>query len=146
MELCRELHAENGLFTLDENKVREMLHKAFNQEGAIIGVIGGKGKLEALILMLISNFWYSSDRHLEELFVYVRPPFRETKDFETDNRFSRARQLTEFSKWCSDQSSLPLVIGVMSDTRTEGKIRLYRRYFGEPLGTFFFYAKKKFAA
>ena len=36
MVLCRDLHNENGIFTLDENKVRSVLRRAFNKEGGIL--------------------------------------------------------------------------------------------------------------
>lgn len=146
MQVCRELHTENGLFPLDEALVRDMLRRAFNRDKGILGVIGMPGKLEAISYMLVSNFWYSSHPHLEELFVYVRPQFRETQDLPQDQKFSRVRALAEFAKWCSDETGFPLIIGVISDERTEGKVRLYRRYFGDPIGNFFYYsADKKFA-
>lgn len=142
MELCRELHRENGLFPLNELKVREMLRRSFNRQGGILGVIGQPDALEGMIYMLVSSFWYSTQPHLEELFVYVRPAFRETKELEGEQKFSRVRALAEFAKWCAETSTFPLVIGVISDERTEGKIRLYQRYFGKPVGNFFYYAPK----
>jgi hypothetical protein len=37
---------------------------------------------------------------------------------------------------------IPLAIGVMSNTRTEAKIRLYERVFGAPAGVYFLYNAK----
>ena len=37
MEICRALHAENGLFAMNEQKVRDMLNRAFTNQGAIVG-------------------------------------------------------------------------------------------------------------
>jgi hypothetical protein len=34
---------------------------------------------------------------------------------------------------------MPLLIGVLSNSRTEAKIRLYKRHFGEPAGAYFLY-------
>ena len=133
MELSRQLWKENGLFELNENKVRSMFRKAFNREGGILGVIGAPGSIEGMICMVISSFWYSDNPHLEELFNYVAPKYRKTRN---------AVELVAFAKWCSDESGFPLVIGVISNERTEGKVRLYQRQLDKPIGNFFFYKKK----
>jgi hypothetical protein len=130
MGLCRQLHNENALFKINEDKVRTMLRRAFNREGGILGVIGEPGKVEGMIYMLVSNFWYSDDPHLEELWAYVVPAYRKSKN---------AIELMDFAKWCSDQSGFPLIIGVISNERTAGKVRLYQRQFQSPIGNFFFY-------
>jgi hypothetical protein len=113
-----------------------MLRKAFNREGGILGAIGSPGSIEALIYILVSSFWYSNESHLEELFTYVAPQYRKSRN---------AVELMHFAKWCVDQSGLPLVIGILSNERTAGKVRLYQRQFDKPAGNFFFYAKKNAA-
>jgi hypothetical protein len=130
MVLCRELHAENGMFPLNEEKVRRHLRKAFNKEGGILGVIGEPGKLESMIYMTISTFWYSDQAHLEELFLYVRPEYRKSRN---------ALELMQFARWCSLNTGFPLIIGVISEKQTVGKVRLYRRNLGRPVGAFFLY-------
>lgn len=130
MQVCRELHEENGLFDMDETMVRAMLRRAFDRRGGIIGVIGGPGAIEAVIFLIISNFWYSQQPHLEELFSYCRPQYR---------RSGHAKSLVEFAKRCSDELYMPLVIGIVSNIRTEAKVRLYRRQLSEPAGAFFVY-------
>lgn len=134
MELCRMLHRENGIFSLDEDKVRSTLRRAFNREGGILGVIGKKGTIEAIIYMSLGEFWYSRDTHLEEYFSYVKPEYRKSKD---------AMDLVQFARWCADSSNMYLIIGIMSDQRTAGKVRLYQRSLGEPIGAFFLYPKKE---
>ncbi len=138
MRLCLLLHEENGLFPVNQDKVRAMMRRAFNRDGGVLGVIGESGKIEAMIFMLVSTFWYSDQPHLEELFSYVHPDYRKSKN---------AVDLMEFAKWCSDQSGFPLVIGVISNERTAEKVRLYQRQFDKPMGNFFLYlagdAKKK---
>jgi len=47
--------------------------------------------------------------------------------------------LCDFAKKVSDTIGLPLVIGVLSNQRTKGKIKLYERQFGEQSGAFFLY-------
>lgn len=136
MDLCRALHADNGLFSFNEEMVLGMLYHAFDRKGGIVGVIDGKDKIEAALLMLLSNFWYSKDTHLEELFSFVRPECRKS---------DHAGLLIEFAKKCSDEMSkhagtkIPLVIGVITNKQMEAKIRLYRKSLGMPTGAFFVY-------
>lgn len=116
------------MFSMNETKVQAMLDKAFNQQGAIIGALGPTGAIEGAIFMLISNFWYSNDWHLEELFSYVRPEHR---------RSTNAKELINFGKRCSDELGIPLVIGVISNERTKAKVGLYQRQLADPVGAFF---------
>jgi hypothetical protein len=37
---------------------------------------------------------------------------------------------------------MPLMIGVMSNSRTDAKVKLYERQFGNPAGSFFLYGVK----
>lgn len=128
MALCRELHKENGLFTLTEEKVQSYLDRAFNRNGAIIGVIGERGRIEGAIYLMISDFWYSDDWHLAELFSYVLPQYRKS---------SNAKDLIAFAKRCALELKLPAVIGIISNERTEAKVNLYRRQLGTAVGAFF---------
>lgn len=131
MDLCRRLHQENGLFTLHEGRVRDIIRMATSKKGGFLGVIGEPGeKIEGIICMIISLFWYSEDWHLEELFSYVHPDFRKS---------TNAKNLISFAKRCSDELKIPLVIGVISNDRTEQKVRLYQRQFDKANGAFFVY-------
>lgn len=129
-ELCKMLHAENGLFPMDDDLVHETMQKGIEKQGGILGVIGPEGgPLEGIIYMLISNFWYSRKPHLEELFNFVHPDHRKS---------DHAKALIEFAKKCANDD-IRLVIGVVSNTRTEAKVRLYERRLGKPAGAFFVY-------
>lgn len=130
MQLCRELHKENALLGMNENKVREVMRGAFAQKMGIIGLIGEPGKLEAAIYLTFGKFWYSDSDHLEELFNYVRPAYR---------RSTNAKDLIQFAKKCAEDVGLPLVIGVLSNERTEAKVKLYERQLKKPAGAFFIY-------
>ncbi len=132
MEMCRELAEENGQFPMNEAKVTEMLHRAFSGQGAIIGVLGRDGRVEGSILLIINQFWYTDSWCLEEVFSYVRPEFR---------RSSNAKDLIMFSKRCSDELQIPLVIGVVSNIRTQAKVGLYTRQLSAPVGAYFIYGK-----
>jgi hypothetical protein len=76
--------------------------------------------------------WYSDHEVLEEKAIFIHPDYRSAKG-------GRARRLCEFSKNTADSLGIPLIIGVLSNNRTEAKVRLYKRQFGEPSGAFFLY-------
>lgn len=133
MELCRELHKENGLFSMNESFVRQALRMAFMEHGGIIGLIGDPGKIEAAIYIKFGTFWYSDQFHLEELFNYVRPQYRKS---------TNAKDLINFAKRCAEELNLPLVIGVITNDRTEAKVRLYKRQLHNTAGAFFVYNSK----
>lgn len=134
-------HKENGQFNLAPEKVDYFLSRALcpqtipewdtGPRGAI-GVIGDVGALEALVFVTISSYWYSHDRHLEEFLVFVDPESR---------RSNHARALVEWMKLQSDRTGLPLVTGIISNTRTEAKVRLYERMLPK-VGAFFLYGQK----
>jgi hypothetical protein len=69
---------------------------------------------------------------LEEKAVFIHPDYRTAKG-------GRARKLCHFAKETADTLDLPLMIGVLSDQRTEAKVRMYEREFGKPSGAFFLY-------
>lgn len=128
MHLCRELQSENALMPMNQDRVLQYLRRAFNSEGAICGVIGDVGRIEGAIYLVIGNFWYSDQWHLEEFFNFVRPQYR---------RSNNAKDLIGFAKRCSDEIGIPLVIGIISNERTEAKVRLYERQLAKPSGAFF---------
>jgi hypothetical protein len=127
MQMCRENHAENGQFSFSESRVAGMVDRAFNNGGAVIGVVGSN-RIEGMILLLISQFWYTEDWCLEELQNYVSPEFR---------RSTNAKDMIKFGQRCSDEIGIPLVIGVVSNERTKAKMELYRRQLGDPVGGYF---------
>ncbi len=139
--LFLQSHNENGQFTLAPEKVDWIMSRALNPEmipdwdtGArsVIAVIGPPGALEALALMSVDTYWYTNERHLGEYLVYVDPEQRKS---------GHARALVEWMKHQSDITGLPLLTGVISNTRTEAKVRLYRRLVPY-VGAFFLYRGK----
>jgi len=133
LQMCRSLHEENGISHVDWTHVAGVMMNGINGEGAIIGVIGEPGKVEGMIYLQMSRFWYSTDTFLEELFNYVRPEFR---------RSNNAKALIDFAKSAANRFDVPLLIGIISNHRTEEKIRLYQRRLGEKAGAFFLYNAK----
>lgn len=130
MRICHDLHQENGLFSFDDAKVRDKIQKCLYQRGGIMGVIGDPGKIEAAICMTLGQAWYTTDWCLEEFFAFTLP---------THRRSTNTNELIIFAKACAEQLDLPLMIGILSNERTEAKVRLYQRKFGAPAGAFFLF-------
>lgn len=128
MDLCRLLHEENGLFDMKDDCVRALLRRAFILDRAMLGVIEETGKVVACVLLTVETIWYSDEcRFLQEIFNFVHAGHR------TSNY---AKSLIDFAKHSSDELGIPLLIGVLSNKRTEAKVRLYKRQL-EPCGAFF---------
>lgn len=135
MLLLNVMHAEGGVMPLDCMEASAMFHRAFNRQGGILAVIGEPGDIKAMIYLLISKFWYTREYHLEELFNFVRPDMRTSKE-------NYARKMIEWAKEASVEIGLPLTIGVLTNQRMEGKVRLYQRSLGVPAGAWFVYNSK----
>lgn len=133
MAMCRRLHAENGLFTLDDKKVRECLRKWYDGEGGVVGVIGEPGKLQASTCLMIGSFYYTNDWHLEEHWNFVDKDFRRSRN---------AEALIEFGKDTADKMGIPLFTGIITNRQMAGKVRLYQRLLGHPAGAYFVYNAK----
>lgn len=130
LEMCKRLHKENGLFSLNEEKVQACIRKYYERAGVIVGVIGLPGKLEASTCLQLSDFYYTDEWHLAELWNFVDEPHR---------RSHNAEALIEFGKSCADKMKMPLFTGIITNKQMAGKVRLYRRALGNPTGAFFIY-------
>lgn len=129
-----DLHMENGVFSVDEAKVRGVIQGATQQrdgEFGFIGLIRGE-KIEGSVGLTLTQWWYTSEWCLQEHWCFVNKDFRDK---------NHARRLVDFSKWCADRMSVPLAMGVVSTTRTEAKERLYRRSL-TPVGGLFMHSSK----
>ena|SRR5712675_1124810 len=135
-------HAENGIFPLAEDKVRWFVNRILypetipaNDTGTrgVMGVIGPVGAaLEAIVFIVIGTFWYSGDKHLEEMTVFVDPNHR---------RSGHAVALLNWMKAQVELTGLPLMTGILSNHRTEAKCRLYQRQLPK-MGEFYFVRPK----
>ena len=134
MRLTRLACGEDDQHSYNENKVREIVNLHFDKRGGMIGVVGERGQeLKAYIIMVVTQVWYSDDWHCQELSLFVAPDHR---------RSTYARQLMAFAKHVSESLNLDLTIGVLSNARTEAKVRLYQRQFPQK-GAFFVYSPAK---
>lgn len=123
------LHAENGMGKLSPDRSWAIIHKGTRKEGGIIGVIEKDGQIVASIGLALSQWWYSDDWHVEELWSFVHP------DHRTDHHFE---DLLQFAKWVADSMSLPALLGILTVARAEAKTRLYRKYLPQ-VGALFLY-------
>lgn len=128
LQMCRDGFDEHGQFTMSEARVDEMMDLAFGRGGAIIGVVGDTGALQASIYLRIDRQWYTDEWSISELWNYVIPDYRKS---------THAKEMIAFGKRCSDEIGIPLTIGVVSNDRTRAKMELYRRQLGEPVGGYF---------
>ena len=133
-ECCRlaiEAVKENALVKPDMNKLLEHIYSSLTNNHGIMGVIGPVGgSLEGGVMLRMGSLWYSSELVLEEKVLFVSEEFRSAKG-------GRARKLIEWSKGVSDRLGIPLEIGILSNERTHGKMKLYERAFGQPSGIYF---------
>jgi hypothetical protein len=133
MELALQACEENGFVDPNPHKLLAEIWPALNLDHGLVGIIqDGGGQLEGAILLRVGPMWYSDANVLEERAIFIHPEFRNAKG-------GRARRLCEFSKRAADTLEVPLMIGVLSNHRTEAKVRLYERQFGKPSGAFFLY-------
>lgn len=136
MALVKDATLENAFVAPDVVKLLNEIYPALMQIDGVVGIIGERGKkLEGAVLLRTGTIWYSDEIVIEEKGIYVDPAYRSAK-------VGRARKLAEFAKAYSDTLNIPLAIGVLSNQRTEAKIRLYEREFGAPAGVFFLYNGK----
>lgn len=136
MELAMNACAENGFLSPSPARLATEIWPALCQDHGIIGIIGEPGeKIEGAVVLRIGTMWYSDSPVVEEKAIFIDPEYRSAKG-------GRARKLCEFSKKVSDALGIPLIIGVLSNSRTEAKVRMYKRQFGEPAGAFFLYGAK----
>lgn len=134
MRLAITACEENGFLNASAELLAKEIWPALNQDHGLCAVIGPTGTqdIEGLVLIRIGAMWYSKSIVAEERAIFVYPKFRSAKG-------GRARKLCEYSKHVADTLQIPLLIGVLSGTRTAGKCKMYQRIFGEPKGMFFLY-------
>jgi hypothetical protein len=136
MDLALAACEENGLIRPNPIKLLNEIWSSLNLHHGVVGIVGEPGKpIEAAVLLRAESMWYSDDLILNERAVFVAEQFRAA-------RGGRARLLVEFAKTAADKLGIPLIIGIMSDQRTEGKVRLYERQMGKSSGAYWIYNGK----
>jgi N-acetylglutamate synthase-like GNAT family acetyltransferase len=136
IRLLVQMHQENGLFPFSINRVRELVRMVLDAPKkplatpAMIGVIGTPTDMQATIGLMVSRIYYTDEWHLGDLWVFVRPDCRKS---------THAKALLEFGKRTASDLGLKFMSGVVSNARTEEKMRLYRRRLGTSVGGYFLY-------
>ena len=131
MQLAVEAAKENGFLDASAALLLKAIWGPLNQDHGIIGCIG-TDPVEGMVVLNVGKIFYSDTECLEERTLYLRPEYRNASG-------GRAKKLVEFSKSAADALGIPLLIGVLSNQRTEAKVRLYQRMLGEPSGAFWIY-------
>jgi hypothetical protein len=131
MAMALKASAENSFVQPLPERLLEEIYPPLCLDRGIVGIIGGiDDPYQGAIVLRIGKMWYSNEDVLEEKAVFVDPVYRAAKG-------GRARLFCEFAKRAALEMNLPLLIGVLSNDRTEAKVRLYERQFGKPAGAFF---------
>jgi len=122
---------EGFVFPPDRDVILQYVKEIMNQNGGIIGVIYDHDNklVEGVIGLRLDKFWFSDQWFIKDIFMYVHPEFR---------RSTRAKCLIAFAKDCAKKMNIPLLMGIMSNIRTEAKAKLYERQMNRA-GSFFVY-------
>lgn len=132
--IARWLGEDNALIPVNYDEALRQLHAALNAQGSeagntVIGLAGTPNDIKGAIVLRVqqgdSGHW-----RLAERFIAVPPG---------EHTYGTSAKLMAFARWAAGKMNLPLDIGVSSRKRTEAKLRLYRRQFGEPKRLFFYY-------
>ena len=136
MDIAVAASNENGFLDANPGRMLQEIYPALCRDHGLVGIIGTPGgPIEGAILMRIGKMWYSEADVLEERGIFIHQDYRNAKG-------GRAAKLCEFAKKTSDALGLPLIIGVLSNHRTAGKVKMYQRIFGESAGAFFLYGAR----
>jgi|SRR5215469_1283598 len=133
MKLAVMAADEAGVREPDSNLLLQDIWPALHLDKGIVGIIGAPGApIEGAVLLRVGTLWYTNEPMLEERSTYVHPAYRHA-------RGGRASKLCEFSMKASQTLGMPLTIGVLSNYRTQAKVRMYRRMLGPPAGAYWLF-------
>jgi hypothetical protein len=137
MRLAVTACEENGFLNASTEALAKEIWPALAMDHGLCPVIGPpSGEIQGLALLRIGSMWYAPQTTvLEEKAIFVYPKYRAAKG-------GRAALLCEYTKKVADTLAIPLIIGVLSNTRTIAKVKMYTRIFGEPAGAFFLYGAR----
>ena len=123
---------ENAFVRPSPVKMATMIWGALTHQNGLVGVVSDDPEvIQGAVLLTFGETWYSEERIIEERAIFIHPDYRFAKT-------GLAKKLALFSKRISDDFALPLIIGVVSNARTEAKCRMYERLFpDEKAGAFF---------
>jgi len=129
---------ENAFVRPNPAKMATMIWRALTHQIGLVGVISDDpATIQGAVLLTFGETWYSDIRILEERAIFIHPDYRLAKT-------GLAKRLALFSKKVADDfGGMPLIIGVVSNARTEAKCRMYQRLFpDQKAGEFFLHNAK----
>ncbi len=121
------LYKENALFTLSRERAMQTFRKATHGQGGIIGLIETDKGLVGSVGLYLEQYWYTDDYHLSEYYNFTHPDHRKS---------GYAQDLIDFAKWCNENMSVMLMMGIISNVQTLAKIRMYSKKL-KLIGAFF---------
>lgn len=126
LDLLRVMHREAPAGAWSEAKVRDAIHGCLTTGAVILSL--SNGNPVATLGLCTGEWWWSDEPILQERWVFVHPQHR---------RAPHARALLDMARTIANAAHLPLLSGVTSGVRTAGKVRLFMRAFGSPIGASF---------
>ena len=127
-DLLMFLYAENAPFKMNESKVREMIRRGADDKDVIIAVVDAPdGTIAGSVGACFEQWWHTDDWHIGEMWNFVHPNHRHS---------THAKDLITYMKWVAEQMNMSLHMGIITGTKMEAKIRLYRRQI-QPVGALF---------
>lgn len=133
MSLFVQANDENGIERMAPEKLLNIVWPSLHQDGGIVGVIGEPGtEPQGVVLLRVETLWYSDSPVISEKLIFVHHNYRSAKG-------GRAGKLCDFCKKVADELEMPLIVGVISNERTKGKVKMFERHLGEPIGAYFLY-------
>ena len=125
-------YSENALYKMSAKKVRDMIEQGTRSRDVIIGVAESPdGKIAGSIGAYFMQWWFSDEWSICELWNFVHP----------DHRKSPIRygvELIQYGKWLAENMKMPLHMGILTATRMEAKVKMYKRQLNQS-GAIFIY-------
>lgn len=118
LDLLRVRHGEEGVGSFDEDCVLQTLRRGIQRQFAMVGVIRGKKGIEASIGLFVDQPWYSREGYLSDRWAVVGIGYRKSE---------HAKNMLQFAKWSAHEIGFPLVMTMIQNEATEGKLKLYER-------------------
>ena len=113
---------ENAMAPVYQECLEPVIDNMISRKSGIAGVIDGTTAFAGSVGLTFAQFWYSKEWHVEEMWCFVHPDYRRGQQ----NK-GHAKALLDFAIWWANEMGMPLLMGVLTETRTEGKVRLYKR-------------------
>ncbi len=122
-------HGEFAFGEFDRNTARLAVEDCIKSGAVLMSM--SNGAPVATMGFEVAGVWWSKIQVMREYWVFVHPEHR---------RAPHARSMLQAAKDVAREARLPFICGVLSTKRTAGKVRLFQREFGVPVGATFLVA------